>query len=1857
MAKDFDCGCNAGRTYLIDPNKSSGNGFGNNSTGNDGTFVPPEDLNIYVELTTIAKSRSVISVDSSSKLTTENISKGKNKISFIDGKEDKSGEKSLTTSYTELTTVFNKNADTEHLGISSIDVNFNSSYAPLINIKFIDVRGSGVFAHGNDSPYSVFFELPYPIFELKIKGYYGKPVKYCLHLTKWNSKFNSTTGNFEISADFIGYTYAMLTDMLLGYIRAITKTPRGEAKFAEMKEEMAKGGNQENVDSFITISDLLDRIELVNFELSKLKSDDSDILELANSKDVINALDNIEELLADRMVAIKKEEKSEVMDTGDGLFAIRQPSGTNQADLFIAYQNEIKTKIEKVNEELTGKIKLNVEDYTTKVKQYTNITLSGITSNTAETNKILSDGYSAADYDIFRAELEGKLKGQVNGADVLSIYDFRSAIKAIAVSKNKVDESETKVKEAVGKKAEELVNKTLGFSPTIRNIFSIFTTHVEIFLECLKDVSSEADLDANGARAGELAKLDKSSYDVHQDVPKIYPWPLYRKQKDKKSGFEEAYLGSEPVIIDNKVPELKFVDDLLKGLIRVNTEENERLNAALVSDGESWFAINPLDTAIFTTGESSWSQLETANNGAANKDDIFRMMFIRAFSFFHLNAQTFDEGTIMEMGASEGAAAHNFLLNTDIKDVVANLPGDDIDSQVAEIIKRFTGKIDSKSTEPTVFMKEQAGQYVYNWITETQTTDFGSGPIETPIAILPFNGDYDRYPFYSGTTNNFDFTPENVWEDDNKDGTLFIQNEITGVNIENSEVKGGVFLKIMELNEYTSGEDTGLPDFRTTDSYDVNEVIPNTTSGPDVPLAGLYDSTPNVTSISGFNVFKGKYKTQELFQFNIDASCTAGRECSPFVAADGGEGGPFSSVPIFFKDGLVKNFYTDIGVQQVVFCTSLAEGYYNPNGQGAVADTNSSIVAGTKESQYGVDLPVGEVNGGFGRRTRLSGKLTPDHGQDRSLWEKAFQNNSDVWVPDAQFACEMEGNDSYEVNPWSLFGSQLYFEQRRSNNPAAARAFLFLHTLPWNGLTDGGSNRITGDNYKTAEGMFNRTDNYFTMQNIFGRRPAFINAPKTWCAFIGGLLWRYDGDPIVRQTGQEHTGGAGPWDPIIWGRSFETTPDGIPRNGAGQALANYPTLGNGNSRQYNSADGLYRGRVWDNDDCWDNDFNDYHYYDYYFESFAPKPDKERSDSASAFLYQEYPRRNEFLTSTEGCAPFQISEPATNTDARTYKALSTVLTELPIQVKEEFKKAFFEFVNGDFLTISSKMEIFPQSMENLNNGNPISSAYFDSVQGRVTPSQFSDGTDKWKALWNSITTADDNSDWSDTILNQFNIDNLRNNYNKISRGRWYTESGDHVGKRVSTDAMYVVSYNYLTVFKKQSDIQNIFRKLFTESVVIANNNPKIWNPKSTIYEVGGLPSISKKDMTTYVKRFLEVFKEYNGTDDIIKDKIEDQAKQEIFNTMDDDTIRLNIYRHCKAIYDKWIGGSGTDIMFTCGSRPKRDESIARSSGRDKPKLIDSFRFVNRAFNDLGDDFLLNPAAISSILTKNYNQSFYDLISRILADNNFNFIPLPTYIDYDGNTMCEMFDANIISQDISNDISGPSFVCVYVGQTSNKLDLGKNSDYPNDGFDLFCDDNNNLRGAPEDFTTKENKEEHNIPVFMVNYGHENQNIFKDVKLDQSEFAETDESLVITDNIANSASHSNRTFAGQNLWNVYQMRSYSTEVTSLGNAQIQPMMYFQLNSIPMFHGAYMIINVSHKIIPNHMTTTFKGVRVRYTDTPLIKAETLYMSLLGGLSDVDGSGNSVGTRAIPNNIGYIGNDQQPPIDVNYNHIRLRRD
>ena len=49
-------------------------------------------------------------------------------------------------------------------------------------MTLVDVQGKSLFQTGGNSPYSVFLYYPYPLFELTLKGFYGKAIKYELML-------------------------------------------------------------------------------------------------------------------------------------------------------------------------------------------------------------------------------------------------------------------------------------------------------------------------------------------------------------------------------------------------------------------------------------------------------------------------------------------------------------------------------------------------------------------------------------------------------------------------------------------------------------------------------------------------------------------------------------------------------------------------------------------------------------------------------------------------------------------------------------------------------------------------------------------------------------------------------------------------------------------------------------------------------------------------------------------------------------------------------------------------------------------------------------------------------------------------------------------------------------------------------------------------------------------------------------------------------------------------------------------------------------------------------------------------------------------------------------------------------------------------------------------------------------------------------------------------------------------------------------------------------------------------------------------------------------------------------------------
>ena len=170
--------------------------------------------------------------------------------------------------------------------------------------------------------------------------------------------------------------------------------------------------------------------------------------------------------------------------------------------------------------------------------------------------------------------------------------------------------------------------------------------------------------------------------------------------------------------------------------------------------------------------------------------------------------------------------------------------------------------------------------------------------------------------------------------------------------------------------------------------------------------------------------------------------------------------------------------------------------------------------------------------------------------------------------------------------------------------------------------------------------------------------------------------------------------------------------------------------------------------------------------------------------------------------------------------------------------------------------------------------------------------------------------------------------------------------------------------------------------------------------------------------------------------------------------------------------------------------------------------------------------------------------------------------------------------------------------------------KPSSTTNDYFNITGDSES--QNLPESIVTK-GKESLKIPAFGVSYGMQNQNYFQDVNVSMNTPLITEQVIKVLMNIASenlpNKEHTNEiTSIGQDMYTVYANQAYQCEVKMMGCAWIQPLMYFQLNNIPLFSGAYIIHKVNHSISPNSMTTSFVGTRVARSSMKMIDSSFYY-------------------------------------------------
>lgn len=325
-------------------------------------------------------------------------------------------------------------------------------------------------------------------------------------------------------------------------------------------------------------------------------------------------------------------------------------------------------------------------------------------------------------------------------------------------------------------------------------------------------------------------------------------------------------------------------------------------------------------------------------------------------------------------------------------------------------------------------------------------------------------------------------------------------------------------------------------------------------------------------------------------------------------------------------------------------------------------------------------------------------------------------------------------------------------------------------------------------------------------------------------------------------------------------------------------------------------------------------------------------------------------------------------------------------------------------------------------------------------------------------------------------------------------------------------------------------------------------------------------------------------------------------------------KLSTYLTLKNLYDKHL----YSVVKDC-----RD----KYNYKDRDKLgdkteINRFHFIDSYYRDISDELIFNNKIILGILDdviKGYHSgkgegiyssemSVYSFMSLLCQRHEMLLLSVPVFNgacnESSGIDNLETMFTPLPYNNVE-DLKGPSYICFYPHKPSQHLD-NPTSQYENDGFLITNDLNatSTFEGPTTIEALRDGEDQtYVIPAFGVEYGSQKQSVFKNITVNMDSPQVTEVSAVNLFQLGQLGNTDSMkiNFSGQDLYKIYSNYSYTCQVEMMGCAQVQPLMYFQLNNIPMFRGAYIIINVDHDIVPGDMKTTFKGVRINKTQIPM--------------------------------------------------------
>jgi N-acetylmuramoyl-L-alanine amidase len=711
-----------------------------------------ENFSIYVDLIAERRAGTSIAPDG-----VTSIAGGK--FNLMGYKQDIKGDiknKIFTTDYTEVyRNQTNQTGYYEGFGITNISIEVNSSYVPTIKMEFVDIKGMTFLNNRENSPYSVLIDFPPPIFTLTVKGYYGYALEYKLHMLRHNIRFEAETGNYYISAEFVGNTFAPLADILYHYV-------------LEISTINAKENDVNPTSEVKNLKELVQRSKNIKDEINnKLKENIEDINKIITDLNIITDILYKEIELKNNIKFIERPlniDGSNKLFIFDHSFILNNYNPQSKYYLFIPIKKTNNFGLNITQKESNDLINFYKENFVNnKNYEYFNLTQNSTITPIFSFNGKIGITQVYEESPIYYIEITDLYK------NIADIYEKKS---------NKYNEKEVILSE----KTKEIVINSLGFIPTVKNVMEIICNDIDNWVKKLGTTYNESTDNFNNNP--NILSNFKKTYNNNEEDFKLYPFPDFfgvegsRRVKTIPNGRQF-----------NNMPEVKLVDDFIDSFIQgKKAKKNEAINTDTVRDNNGsniWYPINPLDSTYINISNNS------PYNNLTTPQDVIRKIFARyyVYNYFTLtssntNNQIFPN-TIANFFENEFTNIINTINQKKTLEALKNLNN---------ISKRDFKQNLINYLENNIIKKEDIQLILSGNTNVSSFTDFSG--IEFTSNPIIINNNFDLNIIKKG---NFDIylniEPYNNYINENR--TLILNNDIYKIKILNSD---GIGLTLNDKN-------------------------------------------------------------------------------------------------------------------------------------------------------------------------------------------------------------------------------------------------------------------------------------------------------------------------------------------------------------------------------------------------------------------------------------------------------------------------------------------------------------------------------------------------------------------------------------------------------------------------------------------------------------------------------------------------------------------------------------------------------------------------------------------------------------------------------------------------------------------------------------------------------------------------------------------------------------------------------------------------------------------------------------------------------------------------------------------------